>query len=353
MNLASNNSAVEGSVEQSTASDNKLGPKEAEPMRMTRLIAPFSRLVGTIPQTALKVPSMMSVAEKRLLHGLARDRYSGEGIIIDGGIFLGASTRCFGEGVLANAHYGEIQRRWKKPIISFERGLVNPTMLAFFERNKVPVTAKPGESFAAEILKNVEPVKDLVDLRFGDVLETARGVDSPVEILFLDVLKSPEISKFAIRTFFPLLIPNVSIVIQQDYFYERLPYIKVDQEFFGDHFLFIGEVGSSAAFLCTKAIPSEKISKLEAGVDASEQERLSSVAMQRSADPARRFLMALSKVRLILKLHGKDAAQAYLHFVKGEFPEQAADKRHARLFGSLREVEKLCKKPGALDRDED
>ena len=80
-----------------------------------------------------------------------------------------------------------------------------------------------------------------------------------------------------------------------------------------------------------------------AGVTPEEQERLASVATQRSIDPSRRFMMALSKVRLILKLRGKQAAQDYLNFVKQEYPEQVADQRHARVFESLAEVEKLCK----------
>lgn len=314
-----------------------------EPLRMLHIMPPYHRLVGILPPNLVAVPSMMSVPEKRLLHGLARTQYTGEGLIIDGGIFLGASTCCFGEGVRANANFDAITKRWKKPVISFERGLVNPNMLAFFKRNNVPVTAATGESFADEVRKNVAPVMDLVDLRFGDIMETAKDVDDPIEILFLDVLKFPEISRFAIRQFFPKLIPNVSFVIQQDYFYERLPYIKTDQEFFGEYFTYLGEIGSTALFLCTKQIPMAAIDKLEAGVTPEEQERLASVATQRSIDPSRRFMMALSKVRLILKLRGKQAAQDYLNFVKQEYPEQVADQRHARVFESLAEVEKLCK----------
>ena len=322
----------------------------AEPMRMVRFNPAFSRLLGTISPVAQKVPSMMSMLEKRVLFSLAKDRYSGQGIIIDAGIFMGASTVCFGEGIRQNRGVDEIRRKWAKPVVSFERGIINPGMPAFFRRNNVAGMGQPGDFFTETVEANISPVADLVDLRIGDIMETARGIDSPIEILFLDVLKLPEISRFVVKNFFPKLIPGVSIVIQQDYFYERLPFIKTDQEFFAEYFTCIGEVCSTALFLCTKPIPAAAIARLEAGLTVHEQERLASIAMQRSADPARRFMMALSKVRLIRKLRGADAAADHLQFVKQEFPEQVASTL-PRLQEALQTAEKLCADEGQQSDD--
>ena len=323
----------------------KLAAKEPhpdpEPMRMVRFNPAFARLLGTITQTAIKVPSMMSLLEKRVLSTLARERYTGEGVIIDAGIFLGASTVCFGEGLRLNPVAKKIAKRWKKPIIAFERAIINPGMPGFFKRNNVVGMAEPGESFADAVEANIRPVADMVDLRLGDILETAQGIDSPIEILFLDVLKLPEISRFVVRNFFPKLIPGLSIVVQQDYFYERLPFIKTDQEFFSEYFTFIGEVCSTALFLCTKAIPESAIAQLEQGLPSREQERLASIAMQRSCDPARRYMMALSKVRLVKQLYGSDSADEYLQFVKNEFPDQVASTL-PRLQDALIAIERLC-----------
>jgi len=66
-----------------------------------------------------------------------------------------------------------------------------------------------------------------------------------------------------------------------------------------------------------------------------------SVAMQRSADPARRFMMALSKVRLIKQLHDEDTALEYLDYVKKDFPEQIATNL-PRLKEALSTAERLC-----------
>ena len=70
----------------------------AKPLQMTRLNAAFAKLVDSIPLSCLDTPSMMSIPERQFLFGLASRYYAGKGIIVDAGIFLGASTRCFGEG---------------------------------------------------------------------------------------------------------------------------------------------------------------------------------------------------------------------------------------------------------------
>src|SRR5262249_22005826 len=150
-------------------------------------------------------------------------------------------------------------------------------------------SAEPGESFEAELRRNVEPVKELVDLHIGDIMDTAK-IDNPVEILFLDILKGQRVSVHAFRQFYPKLIPGQSIVIQQDYFYERLPWIKTHQEALAGYFDFIGEIGSSAVFLCTSEIPQTVVDALGNKMPSVEQLRLASIAMQRSADPSRRFL---------------------------------------------------------------
>jgi predicted O-methyltransferase YrrM len=314
-----------------------------EPMRMTHLLRPFNRLIGTIPKSALSVPSMMSVAERRFLYGLASKYYRGEGVIVDAGIFLGASTRAFGEGLRDN--HDVKTTRWPRPIISFERGIVTPTMPAFFKRNSLDIDLKPGDSFAEVVRSNVEPVVDIVDLRVGDIQQTGK-VDQPIEILFLDVLKLPEINKFCVENYYPRLIPGRSIVLQQDYFYDLLPYIKTYQEYFAEYFAYVGEIGSTAVFLCHKEIPESVAKQIDDSLDAAEQIRLAGIALQRSNDPARRFLMALSKARLIRRLQGAKAAQEYLQFVKGEYPDVDVD-GSPRLREALRSTEVVCRAKGA------
>lgn len=152
-------------------------------------------------------------------------------------------------------------------------------------------------------------------------------VTEPIEILFLDVLKAPKIVDFVVQSYFPRLIPGVSIVIQQDYFFPELPMIKVAQEYFRDYFDYVGEVCSSAVFRLKEAIPQEEADRFaQSKPDGEAQLRLSSIAMQRSIDPFRRMLMALSRARLMVEVRGAEAARDYMRQIAEEFPVQYEDK---------------------------
>ena len=315
------------------------------PMRTMHLERPFNRLIGNIPKEVLAVPSMMSVAERRFLYGLAAKYYTGEGLIVDAGIFLGASTMCFGEGLREAPTLQNAVAQWRHPIVSFERAIVTPTMPAFFKRNALDIDLAPGESFTDLVRANVLPVMDVVDLRIGDIQETGK-IEQPIEILFLDVLKLPEINKFIVENYYSRLIPGRSIVVQQDYFYDLLPYVKTYQEYFADYFTYVGEIGSTGVFLCSKQIPQDVTVGIEENLDSTEQLRLASVALQRSIDPTRRFLMALSKLRLLRKLLGAKAAQNYLQFIKSEYPNEVEVNGPPRLREALRGAEMVCRAKG-------
>jgi hypothetical protein len=323
-------------------------PQESGPMPL--LASPFDELLEPLPEAALAVPSMMSIPERQFLYGLAKNYYRGTGVIVDAGIFLGASTNCFGEGLKSNrrARHSAVQR----PLISFERGVVSPTMPAFFRRNNLPISLQPGESFAEVTRNYVKPVAELVDLRIGNIMQIG-AVDAPIEILFLDVLKLPEIAKYVVEHYYSLLIPDHSIVIQQDYFADLLPYIKTYQEYFSEYFSYVGEISSSAIFKCIKKIPQNETIGFHDRLSAEEQIRLASVALQRSHDPMRRFLMALSKLRLIRRLHGPQAALDYLYFIKEEYPQQMESlARVPRLREALQSAEDYCKPRTAREAEE-
>lgn len=317
----------------------------ATPLHTIRLNAAFAPLVGPTPQSRLETPSMMSVAERQFLVGLASRHYEGQGIIVDAGVFLGASTRCFGEGVGSNPRRDAITRMWPRPIVSYDRAIVNPNMPGFFQRHGLAFAGAVGESFESELRRNIEPVKDLVDLRIGDFMD-ATALDRPIEILFLDILKAANLSRHAFQLFYPHLIPGQSLVIHQDYFFDELPWIKTHQERLADHFEYVGEIGSSAVFLCRKKIPQAAVDQFADDLPPAEQLRLASIALHRSVDPARRFLMALSKMRLMRKVEGRGPARAYLEWIRAEFPEQVAQTENARLSQAFRKAEAfLIRKP--------
>ena len=62
--------------------------------------------------------------------------------------------------------------------------------------------------------------------------------------------------------------------------------------------------------------------------------------------------MALSKVRLLRKLHGAKAAQNYLQFVKSEYPDEVKAEGLPRLREALRAAELACRAKGAAELED-
>jgi hypothetical protein len=329
-----------------------------KPLHHARLAAPFDSYLGPLPEIPGSVPSMMSEKERRFLFNIAKSYYRGAGLIIDAGTFLGASTACLGHGLSENPHLQEIRARWQRPIVSFELGITNQQMLLSFKRHGIGHDLAAGDSFGPLIEAHIRLVRDLIDLRLGDILTTGhiedppKGRKVPVEILFLDVLKAPAISEFAAYEYLPRLIPRRSLVIQQDYLAGDLPFILVHQEFFASKFEYIGEISSSAIFRLVHRITRDEVAGLfEKQLDGETEISLVSRAVQRSVDPYRRLIMSFAKLRTILNVRGLDAAKQYLAFIESEYADQIAQQQFRRVQNVVRASRYLCE-VGAGDGNE-
>jgi len=323
--------------------------RRAKPLHQVRLAQPFDAHLGPIPEVASSVPSMMSENERRFLFNIAKSYYSGAGLIIDAGTFLGASTACFGNGVSENSRLEEIRAQWQRPVVSLELGITNQQMLLSFKRHGIGHDLSVGDSFGPLIEAHIRSVRDLIDLRLGDILETGRiedptkGRKLPVEILFLDVLKAPAISEFAAYEYLPRLIPRRSLVIQQDYLSGDLPFIHIHQEYFASKFEYVGEISSSAVFRLVHRITRQEVAALfEHKLDGETEISLISRATQRSVDPYRRLIMSFAKLRTILNVRGLEAARQYLAFIESEYADQIAQQQLRRVQNVVRAARYLC-----------
>lgn len=265
-------------------------------------------------------------------------------MIIDAGAFLGASTRCFVAGLMRNPNLAAIRAERPKPIVTLEKAVISQTMMSFFARHRVEIGGLgPGDSFVDLLRAQLRGHRALVDLRIGDMMTTGQVADD-VEILFLDVLKTSQLSLFTLKNYYPRLIPGVSLVIQQDYFIDKLPYIKIHQEFLNSYFEFCGEIASSAIFRCIAPVPQEAWQKLaDGGLDAETRLALCAAAGRRSIDPAKRFLVALAEARLVLELEGPSAAEARLEQIRAEHADQLALSWGGGRVVPFAQLEALCR----------
>jgi hypothetical protein len=242
--------------------------------------------------------SMIHLEEKELLAFLAEEFYTGDGIIFDGGIFMGASTLCFCEGLKRRSI--PYRSNALKPIQAFDLGICDAFMPAMI--NTVENSAlKPGDSFIEYTKKNLSGREALIDLHVGNVMDTAKNFGCGIEILFYDCGKTPAVDEFMVKNMFTQLMPGRSILIHQDFFFEMTPWLHVSQGFLWNKFQYLGAFGNSAVFLCTDRISHAEV--LQYSWDAisyEEASRLLQVCLDgtQDQDRGRRYLLELSQCML-------------------------------------------------------
>jgi len=209
-----------------------------------------------VPESVLNYPSMMTNGEKSLLFHLARDHFQGTGIIVDAGLFLGASTEAFCRGLKSQG------TKLKKIVHSYDIAIWNSKGFDKYLKNQDvlknigPINFKDGDNYQHLLEKLLEEHKDLIDFRIGDIIEKIHA-NQEIEIAFYDLLKNYERDLACFNALGPYYAPNKTIIIQQDYFYENALESKIRQEFLSPYFEFIGSIASSGIFKCIKKIPSE------------------------------------------------------------------------------------------------
>jgi len=233
-----------------------IGDMTLEPVEDgARAVLPDWRSV-VFPDAVGRAPTMLMSTEQQLLHGLARDHFRNEGVIIDAGCFLGGSTLALASGVRANPHFRADPRR--DVIHTYDLFAVEAWTIGRY----FPEGTPESMSFEPAFRRNIAPFADLVAVHPGDVTRSPVP-DAPIEVLFIDLAKRWSVSDYVVRAFFPRLIPGRSVVIQQDYIYGSWNgWLAVTMEYFSKFFQLIDHTEyNSAVFLYSRAAPSEAFAR--------------------------------------------------------------------------------------------
>lgn len=202
----------------------------------------------SLTELVINVPAMLSHTERRMLTWVIEHIYNGEGEILDLGAFLGGSALCMATGLSRNATAKRLGR-----IHSYDRFHGDYPVKWIKENTKLAV---PDDGDYYPIYeKIIEPFKSSIIPYKGDLVGTQWKSKKPIEVLFLDVLKTPELTDSVVNAFFPFLIPGKSIVIAQDYLHNVQPFTVIAMEYYSDCFERAGDTGrGSALFVNTKPI---------------------------------------------------------------------------------------------------
>jgi hypothetical protein len=278
---------------------------------------------GKLSEEIVSHPGMISLQERRLLYGLAKDRYRGQGIIIDGGAFLGASAIAFAHGLRDNGAIS-LASIPAPPIHVFERAIAGANLERHAAKSGLPPIPK-GESFEPLLRDLLKPVSDLLQFHIGDILRYDGNDLDGIEICFLDILKTPLVALHAMRLFFPQLLPG-AFIVQQDYFFSDLPFVKVLNEALSNKLRYLGEVRSTALFQVIEPISPAEVEEANAALRSLERAViLHKLAEARTISPARQYMMRLSRSLLYASFNDVDMATATVKEANRQFADIAFD----------------------------
>jgi hypothetical protein len=208
---------------------------------------PWNDLQMALPVAIQCVPGMLSHEEKRLLYYLAREDYTGSGVIADMGAFLGGSTICFAAALK--------ERSFTQPRIhSYDLFRLGDSERERYFGNDAPPGLRTRHVFDLFLRDYL----DLVVVHEGDALGfTWDG--TPIEILFVDIAKSYRVFDHLLMHYFPAVLAGRGLIVMQDYLWPSTgPWHHVALEKLESYCEYVVDTGiNSAVFRVTRPIPGE------------------------------------------------------------------------------------------------
>lgn len=251
------------------------------------------------PADVRLVPTMLSEQEQALLYWLARDHFRGQGRIVDGGCFLGGSTAALAAGMR--------DRRLpvhERPIVSYDLFRVEPYTIETFGGYFPSSTV--GSSFRAAFDRHLAQFGG-IEVREGDICAIGWSGE-PIEILFLDIVKTAQVNDVVLAQFFPRLIPGHSVIVQQDYLWGWGPWIHITMERLADYVERLDAMwNGSVLYLLTAPIPAELLRVRVAELSPDTQLALMDRAVARWSGE-QRAMVELARVMLLVDLFGPATA---------------------------------------------
>ena len=244
---------------------------------------------------------MLSKSERKLLYSLARDYAGGDNAIVDAGCFLGGSTAALLAGVR------DRKEPWQgPPVESYDLFRVEKFTIPKFFRDEE--TVRVGETFRPRFDAHIARFDVPHVVHEGDITQIGWS-GGPIDILFLDVLKSWEINDAVLRDFFPSLVPGRSVIVHQDYGWGGHEWIPITVELMRDSLVLVDfmEWGSHVFFV-ERELPVDVLQNGVAGLDLHTKVEL----IEQAASDSEGWVQGMLEVDRALLFEERDGTQAVL-----------------------------------------
>ena len=226
--------------------------------------APWRQLWLRVLDPAQPVPTMLQDEEQRLYYWLTGLWSQDAGAVVDLGCFAGGSTARLAAGHRAAGLSGQIHGydRFTADERTKTKQLY-PNGIAPFDGHDILPLAR----------RLLSPWQDRLTLHPGDI-EDQVWDGGPIEILVMDAAKSAETADAIAASFFPALIPGRSVIVQQDFFHWRLPWLPVQMAALGACFTPLAScAGTSMLYRCDR-VPDPAALKAAQVADLSDAEMI-------------------------------------------------------------------------------
>jgi hypothetical protein len=220
-------------------------------------------LYASAPPAVFGVHGQISLYDRLLYYWAGKDFYSGAGSIVDGGVLVGGTTACFGEGLLANR------------LCAPADGVVHVYDLftdardgfsALAIKNWYGETGNAAEvyDFERHFRRNVAPYERYLTVHKGDITAFGYRDSRPIEILSIDVAKTPALMHYMATEFFPHLIAGHSLVLHQDYIFTFQPWLLIAMEMMSELIekVYVVPTQCTACFRPRRPIRKEDVERL-------------------------------------------------------------------------------------------
>jgi hypothetical protein len=190
---------------------------------------------------------MTSREEQQWLRTYTARSYCGCGAIVDLGCFLGATTISLAEGLVLNPAAKQ------KQIHAYDLFTWGEGHDAWAKGKEVEGLFTVRGSFLPEFLKRTERWRAYIVVHEQD-LRHARWEHGPIEFLFIDAMKSPQLAIAIASSFFPHLVPTESYVAHQDFAHCFTAWIHFLTFRLRDCFSFVADLPQSSLFRLEREI---------------------------------------------------------------------------------------------------
>jgi hypothetical protein len=157
-----------------------------------------------LPAALTRIKAMLSDEEKQYLTWLTAERFEGWGAVVDLGPWLGSSSAALAEGLRRQGSTARVQ---SYDLFKWDREYMSAIAAEDLE---------PGDDFRPLFMREVGEYASMIDAHKEDV-SRMRWSGGPIEILFVDVAKTWDLTNAVFRGFGHALVPGRSRVVLQDF----------------------------------------------------------------------------------------------------------------------------------------